>query len=482
MTSRAWQAYLLLGAVAVAGYLLVPIGVARDVLYVLVGLSSATGILLAVRLHRPVRRAPWYAMASGQLLWTAGDATYGWLDHVQHVEPFPSLADAFYLTAYACFGLAFLLLLRGRQAGRDREGLLDSTIFTIGLALISWVCVLEPTISASDSTTLERVVGLAYPLGDVLLFGLLARLLTTPGGRTPAFRLLLASGGLLFAADTTFALLTLVSDYSGGLLDLLWLSAYVLSATAALHPSMRSLSEPVADAPAALSGRRLLALTAAGLIPPGTLAVQLLLSVALDAWAVVLSSIALFLLVIARMSGLLSRVQTQAGLLDALSRTDALTGLPNRRSADAELGRALARVAQTGEALSVAMVDLDRFKDFNDVFGHQAGDRLLVQAAAHWGRELRGQAVLARYGGEEFLLVGVGLDLEPAEQLLGLLRRVTPAGQTFSAGLAGWDGLESVEGLVHRADNALYAAKRDGRDRVVVAQRRPVVPAQTVVA
>ena len=466
---RIWQAYLLASSVVVAGYLLVPLGVARDAVYVAVGLAAAAAVLGGVRRWAPVRPAPWRCIALGQLTWTAGDATYGWLEHVRHVEPFPSAADAFYLSAYGLYVTAFVLLLRGRTAGRDREGLLDSAIVTTAVALLSWTTLIGPAALASGDPVLHRGLGLAYPLADVLVFALLARLLSTPGGRTPAFRLLLAGGLLVLTADIAFALVTLTSSYGGGALDLVWLSAYCLMGAAALHPSMRSLSEPVAERPVSLTRRRLVLLTLAGLTAPGTLAVQLLLGGDLDAWAVVVGSVVMFLLVTARMAGLLRRLQAQAGELDELSRTDPLTGLPNRRSADAELGRALARAERTGDALVVAMVDLDRFKAFNDTFGHQAGDRLLSSAASVWRALLPAGCVLARFGGEEFVLLRVGGDRDDALALLARMRAATPAGQTFSAGAATWDRAETAQALLHRADVALYAAKRAGRDRVLVA-------------
>ena len=469
VTVAAWRGYLAGGAVVVAGYLLLPAGTPRSVTYVLVGLSSVTAICLAVRLHRPARRAPWYCLAAGQLIWSCGDAAYTWYEDAQHVVPFPSPADGFYLVAYAVLGVSVVLLLRGRSGGRDRDGLLDSAIFTIGFGLLSWVLVLEPTVRDSGVSALARAVGLAYPLADVMLFALLVRLLTTPGGRTPSFRMLIGGGGLLFVADTTFTLVNLTGSYDGGAVDLLWLGSYVLWGAAALHPSMRSLSEPVPDQQVTFTRRRLVALTAAGLTAPGTLAVQLALDLTVDAWAVVVSSVVLFLLVIMRMEGLLSRVQIQAGELDALSRTDALTGLPNRRSADAELGRAFDQSGRTHAPLSVGLLDLDQFKLFNDTFGHHAGDRLLTQAAQVWAARLPRDTVLARYGGEEFLLIAPGLDPAACRALLDACRQATPAGQSFSAGVAAWDGTEDAAGLVHRADVAQYAAKRTGRDRVVLA-------------
>jgi diguanylate cyclase (GGDEF)-like protein len=153
--------------------------------------------------------------------------------------------------------------------------------------------------------------------------------------------------------------------------------------------------------------------------------------------------------------------------LEAVARTDDLTGLRNRRAWEEELPRELARAARDGSPLSVAMLDLDHFKRFNDERGHQAGDRLLKQCASAWAGRLRVIDVLARYGGEEFALALPGCSLEDALALVESLRSATPGGQTCSAGVACWYGKEGPEDLLGRADRALYSAKRAGRDRTV---------------
>lgn len=467
MASRAFRVYLSLGLLAVVGYLAVPDGLGRDAVYLALGVGSAAAIVVGIRVHRPVRALPWWLMGAGQLTWSGGDLVYTWYDRFTDGPPFPSAADVLYLAAYPLLAVGFALLIRGVRTGRDRDGLIDSAIFTVALGLLSWVFLMRPALVDGSSSVLERTVGLAYPLGDILLLGVLVRLATSPGARTLAFVLLGTAGGLMLAADTAFAVVNMTSSYDGGAVDLLWLGSYVLWGAAALHPSMRALSEPARDAQTPLSRRRLVALTSAILMAPATLATQLVLGVALDGWAVVISSAALSVLVVARMSGLLRRVQTQAGQLAELARTDALTGLPNRRSADAELTRMCARSRAEGRSLAVAMVDVDRFKTFNDTYGHQAGDRLLVEAAAAWRRELGPDCMLARYGGEEFVVLVLGRTQDEAVALLDKLRAVTPAGQTVSCGVAWWDGGEDAAHLVHRADVALYAAKRGGRDRVV---------------
>jgi diguanylate cyclase (GGDEF)-like protein len=159
------------------------------------------------------------------------------------------------------------------------------------------------------------------------------------------------------------------------------------------------------------------------------------------------------------------------GELERLARTDELTGLPNRRDWEERLPAELARAGRAERSLCVAMLDLDRFKVFNDKRGHQAGDKLLTEAATAWHAVLRPYDVLARYGGEEFSLLLPDVDLDDAAMLIERLRAATPEGETCSAGVAAWDGEEGPGTLVGRADAALYEAKRAGRDRIALAAR-----------
>ena len=155
--------------------------------------------------------------------------------------------------------------------------------------------------------------------------------------------------------------------------------------------------------------------------------------------------------------------------LEAIARTDDLTGLANRRAWEELLPTELARAARDESPVCVAMLDLDHFKAYNDEHGHQTGDRLLKAAAGAWRGSLRATDVLARYGGEEFVVVLPRCGLEDALVLLSRLRKATPEEQTVSAGVALWDCSEAPEALVARADEALYEAKNSGRNQVIVA-------------
>jgi diguanylate cyclase (GGDEF)-like protein len=153
------------------------------------------------------------------------------------------------------------------------------------------------------------------------------------------------------------------------------------------------------------------------------------------------------------------------GQLTEMALTDMLTGLPNRRAWENRLGQAI----RDHEPICVAILDLDLFKSFNDDHGHQAGDRLLKEAAAGWRAQLRTTDMLARYGGEEFVVLLHGHDLDAARRVVDRLRATTPRDQSCSAGIARREADEDAATLVARADQALYEAKRAGRNRSLIA-------------
>ncbi len=158
---------------------------------------------------------------------------------------------------------------------------------------------------------------------------------------------------------------------------------------------------------------------------------------------------------------------------------DGLTGAWNRPAGLDALAREIVRSAREGTKLASAIVDLDHFKRINDTYGHLGGDETLREAVRRMTKALRSCDTLARYGGEEFLVVLPGCDeeagIEAAECLRSALAGAPMAiGEaravvTCSIGLATFEGEPGPEALMRRADDALYAAKRTGRDRVVLA-------------
>jgi diguanylate cyclase (GGDEF)-like protein len=175
----------------------------------------------------------------------------------------------------------------------------------------------------------------------------------------------------------------------------------------------------------------------------------------------------------ARTKELQQELVAQGARLEALLREDALTGLSNRRAILTQLGGMVSAARRHGHPLSIAVLDLDHFKRINDRHGHKTGDAVLVAATHAMGTHLRAEDQLGRLGGEEFLVLLPDTDAGAAQHVAEKLRAEvsgarTPVAVTVSIGVATWDG-EAPEDLLHRADEALYAAKEAGRDRVMAA-------------
>lgn len=166
-------------------------------------------------------------------------------------------------------------------------------------------------------------------------------------------------------------------------------------------------------------------------------------------------------------------VRSEVAALQVLSATDALTGLYNRRAFDEHLDREFKRARRAGSPLSLVLFDLDHFKQFNDMLGHPAGDRLLRSVAATMRGCARGSDHLARIGGDEFAVI---LPNSPCDVALQFAERVRHSvGQEFrgepaitiSTGIADIQaGMPDGSALFHAADIALYTAKRNGRNRI----------------
>ncbi|BDA84766.1 hypothetical protein Sa4125_23080 [Aureimonas sp. SA4125] len=177
-------------------------------------------------------------------------------------------------------------------------------------------------------------------------------------------------------------------------------------------------------------------------------------------------------------------VQKEAQMaLEALASQDGLTGIPNRRYFDQFLEQEWRRAIRDDRPLSLLMIDIDHFKQYNDLLGHQNGDECLKRTASLLsGSMLRTTDFVARYGGEEFGAILPGTDLNGAvrvgERILEIMKAsalphpgINPKILTVSIGAASLDaGTGSPDGLIARADEALYSAKRLGRNRVAIAE------------
>jgi diguanylate cyclase (GGDEF)-like protein/PAS domain S-box-containing protein len=438
MSTRRW--YLGAGFVALlaAVYFLVPAW--HVPLWGTLGLLAVAAITVGGRRNRPDQPLAWYLLAAGVLSFITGDLIYKISNEILHIEPpFPSVADVFYLAMYPLLAAGLLLLVRARTPGRDRASLIDALLITTALGLLSWVFLMVPYVHEADLSLPERLTSLAYPLGDVLLLAMLARFWSGGGLRTPSARLLGLGAISLLVTDTLYSLIQLHGTWNdGGPVDLGWIVFYASWGAAALHPSMRTLSEPGPAAVASMTAGRFALLATASLMAPGVLVLQAGMDQPIDVGVVAGGSAVLIMLVLARMAGFVQvhrqgMVREQAlrragaslvaaagrGLIptaavDAvrdLAGNDPGTGVAFALRSDADLEV----VAVAGPALGLASgagLDLQALPA-------RLRDRLLAgRAVAMNAAELRACCPEAGGSGEEAVLA---CPIRAQEQLSGLL-------------------------------------------------------------
>ena len=311
----------------------------------LIGLSPVVAILVGVRWHRPgVASCRGYLLAAGSALFWLGDLyTYSYPHLLGADVPFPSPGDALYVAMYPVMMAGLLLLVRRRNAGSDRSGLIDGLILTVGLSLPAWIALMAPYLHMDDLSLLGKVVSVAYPVGDVILVGAIVRLALDAGRREPAFHLLTGSIVLLLVTDFAYGLLTLHGLYDHQLwLDAGWIGSYLLWGAAGLHPSMARLDQPVPGREVVLTRFRLGLLTCASLVAPVIGLVHDLRTGDLDYTVVRTASITLFGLVIVRMAGLVRQQERSLERERLLSGAGAELVAATERDADRPRRRAAA--------------------------------------------------------------------------------------------------------------------------------------------
>jgi diguanylate cyclase (GGDEF)-like protein/PAS domain S-box-containing protein len=236
----------------------------------LIDLTGAAAIVIGVLLNRPVRRAPWFMIAAANLTGALGLLTARVQRTVTGAPlPFPSFGDVVYLLEYPLFVAGLVLFIRARSAERDMRSVLDALTLTLGLGLLAWLFLLVPDATNPALSWPQRFVSVAYPVGDLIILMMLARLLA-PGTEAGPAALLITVGTIAgIGSDVAYDLIKNSGNQHGGtLLSLGWLVCYIAWGAAALHPSMTGLTQAAGRrlSEGATSGVALLVV--ASLIPP----------------------------------------------------------------------------------------------------------------------------------------------------------------------------------------------------------------------
>ncbi|MCX4986398.1 aminotransferase class I/II-fold pyridoxal phosphate-dependent enzyme [Streptomyces sp. NBC_00572] len=305
---RRWTlVYLLIVALLTVAYLQFP--ARHTVLWALIGLCGVAAILVGVHLHKPSRRWPWLVLAAANLAFVGGDTAYNALEgFFGQIRPFPSVADALYLVTYPLFAVGLFGFIRYRAVGRDLGVVLDALILTSGLALLSWVNLITPLARSEDMSWTEKAISIAYPLGDVLMLAMLARLLVPGGLRSRSVQLLTLGTCGILASDVIYGTLQLRGTWQVGTpWDLGWVVFFTAWGLAALHPSMTGLTERAPEPAPHVAERRLALLAGASLVAPALLLFQSLRHDRdQDIAVIAIFSALMFLLVLARLWGMMN--------------------------------------------------------------------------------------------------------------------------------------------------------------------------------
>jgi diguanylate cyclase (GGDEF)-like protein/PAS domain S-box-containing protein len=270
----------------------------------LIGLTCVVAIVAGVALNRPARKAPWLLLAVAQASFAAGQVSFLVAELVGKQLPFPSFADVLYLATYPLYAAALLIFIRWRTPDRDRRSLIDALTLTAGLGLLSWIYLVLPYANNPALSWLQKSVAIGYPLSDVLVLAMMARLLAPGAARSWCVQLLTLGAVGQLAADTSFGLIQLYGSgtfHNGTVVDLGWVVIYAAWGAAALHPTMTELTEPVTRQQVEVSPARLAVLMLASLIAPVVLFTRSVQFGGLDENVIAVFSAILYLLVLSRL-------------------------------------------------------------------------------------------------------------------------------------------------------------------------------------
>ena len=422
-------------------------------------------ILLAVlacvrRAMQPGReRGAWIAFSVGAVSWSVAELLFDFAYTAD--PPFPSVADVFYLAFYPPVYIGLMLLVRSRVSAFGRALWLDGATAAVASSALGAAVLFQAVLGSTDGSPAVVVTNLAYPVGDMLLLSAVVGVFVLTGGRADRTWVLIGAALAATAvADGIFLFQTATSTYSEGtLLDALWPASMLLLGAAAWQPTRRT--------DVVLEGRPLLATPlVCGLVGVGIFTYDHFHP--LNFLAASLAG-ATILAVMIR-TGLTFRENTRMlGLMRTHADTDALTTLGNRRRLLAELESTL-EAATASEPCLLAIYDLDGFKDYNDTFGHPAGDALLARLAAALDDLAAPVGAAYRLGGDEFCVIAAVPPREAQAFLDATVAALSESGDAFTV-TSSYGAVSLPEeaatpsDALRLADQRLYVQKRERSGR-----------------
>jgi two-component system cell cycle response regulator len=431
----------------------------------LVGLVLAFALCLARALRGGGEARGWALVALGIGTWTGGEIYYTQVLWDATEIPVPSVADIGYLLLCPAWFAGFAIIARHRLRGTAMTVWIDGLCAALAVGAVGAAVVFEPVAHAAEGRPLAVATNLAYPIFDLVVVAMIVAVMALRGWRIDRTWALLGAGVISFwVADSVYLVQTANGTYTtGGPYDAGWWLGLVLISAAAWQPvtaaraahreSTVTIVMPVAFATMAV-----------GVLGYGSLRSHhvgaMAVTLACGSLAMVLGRLVLTF----RAHNAMLRTSRHE------ARNDALTGLPNRRALQVDLDDALADI-ERGIPSVLVLFDLDGFKHYNDSFGHQAGDALLVRLGGALERHLGQRGAAYRMGGDEFCAL-VRSGRQPIDELVeSAAKALSEHGEGFSV-TSSWGAVilgeeaHDPEEALRLADQRMYARKRSGRSSI----------------
>lgn len=487
---QAWKTYIIISGIALGLYALRLPGRLEAGLVFLFGLSATAAIFWGVWRYRPRPLLTWILLGIGQACAVIGDLIFTQYAYMRLGIVDVDIQIWLYVFALICFLTAIFNLTWTFRRLVTRDALINGLVVTIALGVLIWFFHIVPVLSTPMSFMLwaDRV---ALPLALIVIIAPVAVLLMTPLGNQWFMRFLVLAICFYIVGTSFYNEVAARVEHGFASLgaivylnDAFFSATYLMIGMALLHPSIANFRSPALARTSVVSRFERLVLSACILVIPVTFIILHLMGRAIDDLFTVTSMGMISLLVLWRYNRMADVLETQNRQLirqkDRLShqaQTDALTTLPNRFFLYQYLTEVVERTCRSGQQGAVLMIDLNRFKEVNDTFGHDAGDRTLREIADQFIRQKRKSDVVARWGGDEFIYILE--DVENKDNVLTFARRlhnevfyqVEMHGQAVTISLSigiclfPMDGSD-VQTIVKNSDIALYQAKKINGEKI----------------
>lgn len=427
----------------------------------LIVMAVGAGLCFARAYAERRERLAWSLIGMGLSCWIAGEVYFTLVLWNDASPPVPSAADAGYLLLPPLMFAGIVLLLRSRVRGLPRMFWADGLTSALAVGAVSAAVVVEAVLdSSAGGDRLAVITNLAYPVADLVLFGLIVGAVAARGWRVDRTLGLLIAGVVSFwLSDSLYLVLSAKGQWeSGGAFDAGWWATAIFLGAAAWQPATRQAVAAARPRSGMIVAPIGFALVGLGVLVAGS-------GGRLNALAIVLAAASLASV----MARLLLTHRENLRMLDASrleALTDSLTGLGNRRALTHDLAHVLDPESEEHQtAVRLALFDLDGFKHYNDSFGHPSGDALLERLGERLARAVAGRGRAYRMGGDEFCVL---LDTTEELSVAACASALHESGEGFTIGCSHGAVLlpgetDDPSEALRMADRRMYEHKRGGR-------------------